>query len=207
MKIAETTGLPRTAGQASLEFTSIVNEPARKGNRIILPFHPTGVFFPLLQGVQFLFGFQKYPDIGPGAWFGGTDESVFLTRVLDENWKAFNKGGERAFFRSLMPRIIRRLQQQNNCAVVRQGDVYAAKLPFTWEQIPQVVPLFTNFGTKPRAATNARVADTRHRLTGRCVAIRNESEPMLIGEGTLKAPGHSDRVLEGPHLIVAANLD
>ena len=200
---------PKEAGIARIQFGCENKRkalPFRQGNRIVLPDNPQAEFFPLKDGRQFLFTCPTDPTMETPevtrVHFGGTDEtSAFLTRLIpQEPLAAFAHDGEKGFFDSLKPDLIKRLEETFGVAAQRQGDLFVVKLPYSWEQV-SISGLLANEGrAEPKSVKAYPIGRTRHKLTGRYI----EGLTAYFVEGTITAPHHAPLTLKGVHALVQA---
>lgn len=121
--------------------------PSRVRNTLKLPKRDGMEIHLLKGGVQFL---VMYPGTKTRwgsrcdgrTFFGGMDESPFITSLEDVPVAAFRAQGEDAFFEALIPHQIKTLQRRfPDASVSRQGDVWSFKLPYSWDELrAQVIP-------------------------------------------------------------------
>lgn len=225
MLVDQMKDLPTRAGDvAQLHFFSQPGEPGKKypqpylkGNEIFLLSCPSSEFYPLQKGRQFLFRCRVFPNNPfPNTWFGGTDEqAAFLSSLNTAGggysvFDVFQERGERVFYNSLRPPLLRYYEWKFRTRAQRQGDIYFLKIP-DWQKYRDALSLL--FGLKLRLWSVKRVPifGTRHRLSGRrtenfAIAGRARHGEFLVGEGLLEAPNHAPRQLQGPHLIIEEDL-
>ena len=214
MKLFEMTGrLPTRAGKARLHFEPLkthrdhsepIKLPFRKAEDIGIPFLPEAEFYPILKNQQFLF---RMPfDNGSekeAVFFGGTDEEPFLVRVKPEIFTTFIEGGERGFFSTLKPMKIRKLEEELRLRTLRQGDIFAFPLHFSWEMLRafRALVYYDTDDLEPVSVKNKKVFGTRHVIDGLQLILEGDT----FGEGILHAPDHEDLQLAGKvHLLAQA---
>ncbi len=138
--------------------------------------------------------------------FAGTDESPFATGITQEHLRRLQDGGEEAFYRGLMPSVIRRLEALLGPKVVdRQGDIAWATVAKDVVAVEQLRPGL--LGLVPitwRRVENEPILDTRHRLTGHIanagVRIKVKGQTIVtrgcrLAFGRLDAEDHRSRDL------------
>ncbi|MFC1686598.1 hypothetical protein ACFLZS_01560 [Patescibacteria group bacterium] len=190
--------LPQEAGKAVINFV-IVTPPAayRDHNVINLPFYREAEFYPLQGGNQFLF-FMPINNWRKGLWFGGTDDKrIFLVELKQDMYKIFREDGEEMFYAYLKPSYIRELERNLKISSKRQGDIYAAPLEKSWEEIKDDTVIFTK-GKAKKPAKQLSIFGTHHKLTGDYIVLDSNQ---LIAEGRIESPGHKPLILEGLHAI------
>jgi len=168
-----------TAGTARLRDSATIVLPLptkstrdrQVGNR--LRFHP------LMSGRQFLARISDDCRCHHYNVFGGCDEQIaFLTGVTDFAYAAFAFGDERRFYEALCPPTIKAVAARHpGTRVIRQGDIWAAALPYDWEELGKDLSLFhkrtrQRMNEMRRAdswkeASSMKIFSTRHSLTGR----------------------------------------
>jgi|SRR3989338_2935695 len=211
MKLFEIRNVPKTAGVAKLDFgkrnTNGRIPPFRAGTVIVLPDNPELELFSLKEGEQFLLrntvsgSYTKETQF----WFGGTDESPFLVRLLEQPFNAFQKEGADSFFKALKPGIVIQLEERFHVSARRQGDIFAVPVPKTWEEIRDASSLCLDIRQDPSNVKLSPVFGTRHKFTGlKAEKVRLFGGEHTLVEGVLEAPDHSPVRLERVHLIVQA---
>jgi hypothetical protein len=175
-------------------------------------------FYPLKGGEQFLL---HYPQAwgGGDAFFGGMDESPFITPLMTPALVAHAIGGEIGFFEALTPAPIKRLKAKfPDACIRRQGDIWSIKLPWSWDEL-----LTVHYKQSERKknkirfphhkSRTAEVLGTEHKLTGKYYPVGilmidgAEIHSVSVGEGTLRARDHADQVLEdGPYAFARTPL-
>lgn len=227
MKLVEMSNLPTKAGDATLRFNPYGKEPKREGDIITLPRRKTMELFPLQGGIQYL---VKIPEkhICPNCerdvpdyfrvFFLGTDERPFLVEMERQALHPFIKNGEEGFYEAIRPSsleevgvCLRKVHEE------RQGDIFALALNVEWKELLQgateTVSRFYN-NAAMRYVSDERIFGTRHTLTGYIAPIRSDvlgsntipRYDWSVVEGTLEAPDHTPRKLEGPHVLAQTNL-
>ncbi|MBI2096463.1 MAG: hypothetical protein HYT43_02425 [Candidatus Taylorbacteria bacterium] len=194
-------GLPKKAGVAVLDWKG--GDPTRGGKTIRLPAYEEVQFFPLLDGVQFLL--QIPGRERARAFFGGTDEQLFLVE-LEPSVIVSLRGGEDGFFNAIKPNGAKVLEEAFDTKAVRQGDWFAVPLPLSWKATCGMAAL-VEYDPEVIEPSNEKerkvqLRGTRHNLlVDRYIDMRGDNRLgcTLVGEGLLKAPDHEDRVLKGPH--------
>ncbi len=228
MRVAEIKKLPKQAGVATLEwFRENDRLPSRNGRNIRLRRRAEAEFYPLQNGEQFLY--RLYPDNPKDyVWFGGTDQAPFLTTLKPAAFLALASGGEKAFYEALKPPIIARAELFWGADKTRrQGDIFTYPIPKGWDVIlAEWVNNITTRTYKLQQNWNRRgteVLNTRHTLSGMLFQgdfwldgigrLYADNHPladfyprMVLGEGHLNAPDHTQLDLKGPHIIAQAHL-
>jgi len=194
---------PRQAGKAVLEYEH-TGEPVREGNKIIIPDDGRVELFRLQKGWnQFLVGLGEN-----SLWFGGTDENPFLVRLGSDVFDEFVQS-PKGFYSLLVPKLIRNLQEKfPSVTYVRQGDIFAFPLPYSWEELEKAFNIchWYTLAYKEVKKAELMLFGTRHTLSGVNLVVGEESGffrglVTQLVEGTVNAPDHTTRVLEGPHVI------
>jgi len=193
--------LPERAGMVTLKPTRGAT-PVRFGHTIQVPVINKGSFTTLLNGEQFVVVVGA-GDQAQGS-FGGTDEQPFLTGLLEPAWRALEEGGEKAFYESLKPTLIQKLEAATGVPSSRQGDILAHRLDRDWQDITR----FATQGT-PMTARDRALFGTNHLFTGEVARIQlfpdgSEGTTQLVVVGTITAPDHRPLILNTPHVITRA---
>ncbi len=197
---------PTRAGLTTIRFDPRADPQHlahRNGDLITILRRPGDVEIHSLQGGnQLLVHDLVHGNVPDGDVFCGTDEQPFATAIDGIHLQALRTGGEAAFYRSLMPPIIRWLQALlGPAAIGRQGDIWWAKLCDDPSQLssyrsPTAGPI--RWGQ----VDSQGVLGTRHRLTGaiagRGVRLHIDSKLIVarrvrLVSGRLAAPDHADR--------------
>lgn len=239
MEIIKADRLPERAGRAILNFNRQVRAPRRIKEKINLPLRERVWFFPLRGGEQFLLRIvgengtigewcsrchRPIPETGTFVYFGGTDEgpahSQFLVRLEPRIFGVFRQKGETAFYQSLKPWLIEKLEERYGSErTSRQGDIWAYALPLTWEDIlrRELKRGYRDFAVERSPVRSRRtrrlvgVFDTRHILRG--WGVEEVASATLLGtstawsswetvaEGRIEAPDHKSLLLNGPHAL------
>jgi len=207
-------------GPVQVEFKGSASGIRRTGSTIFLPAGPDFDGFHLLAGgTQFVAHYRVRPAWDRAqTYFGGMDESPFLTALTEVPYKALLDGGEKAFFDSLKPDAIKTLQATYPASCVqRQGDIWSINIPHNWEHIcNQMFPNYKSLRKRRRqllrdSSSQVDVLDTNHRIQGRYY-FRGRTEfirvgetrlqGIALGEGILTAPDHAPAILTNePHVI------
>lgn len=200
MKLFEMKELPQKAGMALLKFQQYADTPHRSDSTIVLPNNPEHEFFPLKQGAQFLFR-QNSTDYNDKTtskyWFGGTEHSPFLVSLTKKPFEAFQEGGEAAFFDSLKPEVIKKCEELfGGGNYLRQGDIFAIPLPYTWQELNKISTLSSGQVCQGSQTTNEKLFGTRHVFAGICTKFSVLGKNHFIGTGTLAAPDHPPLILD-----------
>lgn len=160
---------------------------------------------------RFLF-YSIRPNLQPrfSLWFGGTDEGhPFLTQLSTDLWDAYRHGGASAFFRRIIPDVIRRVARDRKQPILRQGDIYATRIFDSWQEFGEFARVFDNlYGTgveRQGKVRNEEIFATRHCLTG-FIAGNDPWSPLgaddfIFAEGVLAAPDHRPIRLQGVHVV------
>jgi len=207
MLLAELRGRrPKRAGKAFLEYDDRCESPYRKGDVIVLPTRGDLQLYRLQSGWNQFVARLDYSTV----WFGGTDENPFLVRIDDRPFREYCRYGPGGFYRSLIPTLPEKTYR-------RQGDIFACSIPFTWEEILKVYRYIHGWNVKVAEAEpddrGRGLFGTRHHLTG--IILNHEvhmpevsiassgSNPtwLVLVEGTVVAPDHSDMKLEGVYAL------
>ena len=202
MRLFELNPLPKKAGVAVLSWGKGL--PRREGEEITLPEDEEVQYFPLRRGEQFLIvALQKgeYGRQDQRLYFGGTDERPFLVEMQPQVLLAPKKG-ERGFYDAIKPEGAKFCEEKFGTKAVRQGDWFAVPIPLNWDSVHGLLGLFSeDHKIVTKKEKGIPVGGTRHLLiAGQCVAFAyNHLGCTIIGEGLLRAPDHTDKVLEGPH--------
>jgi len=205
MKLFEMKELPQKAGMTLLEFQAC-GLPCRRGNTITLPNNPEHEFFPLKQGEQFLFRLNRTDYNGKTKYdylFGGTEHASFLVSLTPEPFEAFQRGGEAAFFNSLKPEVIKKCEELFGGNCLRQGDIFAVPLPYTWDELNKMSRLSSGKICQDSQTTNEKLFGTRHVFVGICARFSVLGKSHFIGTGTLTAPDHPPLVLNNGIFLFA----
>lgn len=220
MRLRELSSLPSQAGSAELNWNKDAVEPYRNGKRIDLPFKPKIVeFFPLKQGEQFLFAYDSPVGLNRGqrnsqVFFGGTDEQPFFVRLQPKALENYLEGGEEAFFKSLKPDPITKLEEITGVSTRRQGDIFALPLNVDWSDFGLFHFMLRGEVAEPRHRDGFSVFGTRHVLNGLIAengfsithGLGTPGRNSLLAEGTIQAPDHESQKLHGVHLLLQAEL-
>jgi hypothetical protein len=142
----KTPTLPTDAGGVQLHFVNNQRNPRRAEHdgtpSLYLPIIEGMEFHPLKNGEQFLVCYPgKKSRWSPEdrTFFGGMDESPFITSLKDTPLTAFQNNGEDAFYESLIPDVVKLMKKVlPDTEVRRQGDVWSVALPFSWENLPGI---------------------------------------------------------------------
>jgi hypothetical protein len=204
MKLREMKRFPRKIGcLVKLIFDKdMFHRPFLEMNDIHIPLRPSVEFFWLHGRTQFLLyiprsalGRQSHQE--SGVWFGGIDENVFLTKMDSRILRIFRKGGVEAFYKALEPEIIKKLKSLFVVQSKRQGDIHAASVRVTWNQLS----FHRNLGQPPLPnpiRTNRMpIFRTSHKLTGSYWERLCDSNsrpvpylPIIFASGTVESPDH-----------------
>ncbi len=210
--------LPKNIGPITLDYSPSLRLPSlskQDTGSIRLPFDEAMKFHTIKDGSQFLVYYPVHFGFGtrtPMLFFGGMDESPFLTGIKPEVYNFFVKGGEEAFFEELKPSAIKYLQSRHpNATVARQGDIWSLRIPQRRVILPQ---FYTDKKGEMHAFAKGKrkttpVLGTNHYLEGRyhSVSLIVIDEAVLSGiaiaEGTLTAADHAPHKLVGGLHILA----
>lgn len=206
MRLFELEKRPTKAGKAKLDY-GVVGEPSRVRRTIVIPNTPDLELFPLQDNWN---QFLVITGRNRAVWFGGTDENPFLVAMDDDVLDNFFQRGSEGFYADLVPGVMTRLRDMFQTPWVRQGDVFAYPLPYSWDDLDKAFDICrgSKLGYKEVDARPAAVSvlGTRHRLcAGRFLA---ESVEILglgvrvpVVEGRVEAPDHTPMTLVGPHVL------
>lgn len=190
--------LPQKADKATLTWDRGINSPTRNGKLISLPFSPQDLFFPILEGRQFL-----YLSDG-NCWFGGTDEEPFLVQMRKEARDNYieGDGSEEAFYRGLVPETIKKIAAETRSAYRRQGDIFAARFcgnDSFLRNLEKVLLLAPSYNSLNGTSGSLKVEHgsfsllgTRHEGRGTSITIDRK----VLFTGIVKAPDHTPLSLE-----------
>lgn len=227
MKLKDMKRLPEKAGKARLHFIKFgpgktphepphefQEFPKRDDKEILLAEDPNIEFFRLSHGQQFLLQIPAYlPTSASRTWFGGTDENPFLVPLVNHAFNIFEQEGEEAFYEALKPEVITAVERRFNVVSQRQGDIWAAPVPYSWEKMKFIRFLCFGEAPEPREVLAEHLFGTRHVLTG--LITRPRFAPIDLdthyvwpnfGEGTIEAPDHTPLKLEGVHVLTQTKL-
>lgn len=209
--------LPESAGLAKLSFESFdysktqwkglaCHEPRRCNDHIVITHNETTQYFPLLSGQQFVL-ITAYNKLNFRAYFGGTDERPFLVSISHTiASKTIGQGNEQAFFDSLKPKIISAQEKfVGLSATKRQGDIFAVKAPFSWNE-QALVSDFIGL-EQSHEIVEKSLFGTRHIITGKVWGDYwndRHHNPRVLFEGVLAAPDHTSLQLIGVHFLAQA---
>lgn len=229
MKAMEMKELPISAGKANIEWKEGTFDPSRKNHTLFLPYREELEWYPLKEGLQFLFrcGYRSQTisrsSLGrerlvPRVFFGGTDENPFLVEIHAHLLRIYLQYGEEAFYKALVPVPILVAKEISKREYVRQGDIFACPVP--WLNFEREYKTRKDI---QRFNVSASLFMTRHTLRGRGFTLvgvrpfyedildpkdivlsrlfRTTEEILVIGEGTIECPDHSSLILKEPHLI------
>jgi len=207
MLLAELRGRrPKRAGKAFLEYVDRCERPFRKGDTIVLPARGDLQLYRLQPGWnQFIVRFD-YSTV----WFGGTDENPFLVRISERPFNSYCDKGPVGFYESLIPALPVNTYK-------RQGDIFACPIPFTWEEIIKAYRFLHGWNVdtvRAKAGENGGgLFGTRHHLKGltlpqtvripetSIVSYGPDPQWLILAEGKVVAPDHTDMKLEGVHAL------
>ena len=92
----------------------------------------------------------------------------------------------------LKPSEIKKLEKKHSTVAKRQGDWFAIRTHFTWDDVTHYFKLHSNLFDKSKPAPlkeeSTKLAGTRHRLSGTAL----ETGDCIYAQGVLKAPDHKD---------------
>lgn len=169
---------------------------------------PLGQLYPLMDDFEQFLYMQK-GDPFKDVWFGGTDEAPFLVQMSSAVIDAHRRED---FYGYIIPGSMLTLTRKWGGSWKRQGDIFAYPLPFSWEELKGIGNFNKANGlqvldTSLLPVKGERVFQTRHILEGKWCNLMLGGRSMTIAEGIIKAPDHTDLVLEGPHALdQTANL-
>lgn len=205
-------GLPKRAGKAMLDYAESTENsvpPFRDRKTIVLPMDPEAEFFPFgREGEQFLLRHtvRLHSEPETRLWFGGTDEEPFLVRLTSDAFKAFQKEGQVGLYRTLIPPIILQVARDFSLEAMRQGDIFALPIPYTWDDISRAARIVGKVNGRVSTiidpglltAKGDRVFGTRHLFTGVYAAHVQifGGNHLLASAGVLEAPDHASRRLD-----------
>ncbi len=201
---------PIAAGKAKIEYRNVKDlrqeerYPYRKDSTIILPDYTDLELLQLQddwnQFLVLIFG---------GVWFGGTDENPFLVRMDPEVVHNYYNGGPANFYASIIPQQTSALSAVVKTPLIRQGDIFALRMPFGWQELDKAFKIFNGKNLSVKEASDTYLFGTRHTLKGRML-----ESPMTIygnngvslAEGEIQAPDHHTIVLAKPHALSQTRL-
>ena len=194
---------PGRAGKAILKYDD-VDVPRREKDVIILPERGDLQLVRLQRGWnQFIARLDRST-----VWFGGTDENPFLVSIDELPFRWYCKYGPKGFYESLLPEL-------PGDTYRRQGDIFAAPIPFTWEEVlkayryilgwvdVEVIEIDEGdeglFGT--RHHLRGVILNRRVRMPETFTSYGPSPTWLVLAEGTVVAPDHADMKLEGVHAL------
>ncbi len=206
--------LPKLAGRATIRWNT-QGQVRREGPEISLPIHEQAEFLPLQGGRQFVYRLPASQN-EQAVFFGGTDEEPFLVRLIPQMTEVVEdaktlRSGEATFYQSLKPRKVKLLENTFGVEAKRQGDIFAVPIPFGWNELRAFASLF-GVGLPREEPTNDKlqVFGTRHTLEGQHLEVLvGEGESFsrrtvcvaTLATGTLMAPDHAPKLLDGIHAL------
>ena len=132
--------LPKKVGSVKLEMGK-VTQAKREGKCIVLPARARFLEFTALSAHQqfVLVCEEKAKDDTSQIrrYFGGMDESPFLSIVHCEAVTALKNEGESAFYEALKPLWIRNREKRTGISAKRQGDIFAMPVGSGWASLSQ----------------------------------------------------------------------
>jgi len=158
--------LPKKVGRIpivwTLDFSTfrpIVSE------NIIMPLRALKSCQMLLDGEQCLATYAYRRD---AHILFGKDEGPFATGVTRKAYRAFEAGGEEAFYDSLVPPIIEQLSLILGRKYDRQGDIYILPIAKTWEETYTLLDSLFKIKIFSKEIPKLRfpLYGTRHHLSG-----------------------------------------
>jgi hypothetical protein len=200
--------LPKRIGEAEIEIRPRQMESwrgpqplaERKDKTLVLTESKEARVFSLLKGQQFLY---TAPDTASNStrrlFFGGMDESPFMVE-LDYGFIEHLIDGERAFFESLKPAIIKSGEQVFSSKTRRQGDFFAVKSKKNMDLSSLMRAHLKQHEITFKVVEELPLKETRHMFTG----LLGRTTGGFIAEGILKAPDHEPLLLDGPHIVEQA---
>ena len=189
---------PRKAGEAVLEYSPEVSSAFREKDLIVLPERGDLQLYKLEKDWRQFIARLDYSMV----WFGGTDENSFLVRISNRPFSEYCRRGPVGFYQSLVPELPGRTYK-------RQGDIFASPIPYTWEDVLKAFKFIhgwvrSTVASQPNEAGRG-LFGTRHHLEGVTLETSTRIEGMedfvVLAEGTVKAPDHTDMKLEGVHAL------
>lgn len=106
--------------------------------------------------------------------------------------------------------MIKSIEREFDVDSDRQGDIWAAPIPYTWEEFERLFLLFqveaVTIQSEPKKVESFELLNTRHRLDGLYI-IREAWTPWspprqrVFAEGTITAPDHPPMTLEGIYIV------
>ncbi len=209
MRLFEMGRRPEKAGIVALRFGWLEGDPDelpfRKENLIVLP-NGTGVeFFPLLDGEQFLLRLEDDQD-SKELWLGGTDaeQRPFLIRLAERAFGILHLEGEEGFFAALKPDKVIRVEKEFAKESIRQGDVFATPIPFSWEDIAKAYQLIDLEERRPKEVEEHWMIEADHFLQGSLLIIKLLGHDRILVDGILTAPGYEPYEMKGVHILTSA---
>ncbi|MBI4182077.1 MAG: hypothetical protein HY520_03870 [Candidatus Aenigmarchaeota archaeon] len=203
MRLFEMNPRPTRAGRFPLIYGAF-DTPRTFERSIFLPNRPFWEFFPLKEGWKHFLVVGGLTVASPfQAYFCGDDEHPFVTPLEAEPFHAFLRSGgnPNAFYNSLKPGLISRLERKHGVKARRQGDFWAVRIP-SLRELSTIIPGFSKSAIKTAAAEP--VLDTPHTVTGKVLPLfLFFADPVAcLAEGRLEIPGRKPLVLRGPHLLM-----
>jgi len=196
---------PNQAGKAKLKYSSDVQTPERKGKTIVIPSDPSVEIFPLQEDYsQFLLSCNL------DVWFGGTDENPFLVRMSGSVLNELFRLGISGFYDLLVPSLMKNLKKTFGGEFVRQGDIFAYPLSYSWEEIKssKTICCGAGFTLQTTGSKGIHVFGTRHMFSGEYIDQLKLFGTTLptVAEGMIAAPDHKDiKLAKKPHVLAQTN--
>lgn len=222
---------PKQIGTMDIELDIHRRIPAIDKDRIYIPVTANAVHV-LRNNSQLL---VKIGPIHPGKsaaydyrmgpirfYLTGFDDAPFVAPVSHNQFKAFEKGGEQAFYESLKPASIKLIESKSENSVLRQGDIWAIKISNDWTSIIKgsaCFPIETR-GMDARIAKDMPLFGSRHALCGEIMHFVyitysskqkrgrkiTRSMAATLGTGIIEAPDHPNLdISDGIYVIARTN--
>lgn len=185
-------------GMLSLPFATNEVISLQAGKQIIIK---VGPIYPAQH--------QRFDETGPIRFFlAGIDDNPFVTSINRRTYWAYQRQGEAAFYESLKPAVIKRLESTGSSITRRQGDIWAVRVGDYWQNPgSRTVCTIRPGNSKTRIAHGEWLFGSRHSLHGEMqqpVFVAHASQPeqtvlpgyksrgltAFLGTGVIKAPDH-----------------
>ncbi len=217
--------LPESVGGLSI-LTHDSWNPEIFGNEFYIPKDVEATHL-LLNGEQMLLKLSKdgrYRRLSNSIFLIGIDDhNPFVTRMSSKRYQEFLKNGEKAFYRSLIPKSISLMFEYTSNPILRQGDVWAIKVADDFGDILDGILCFPLAPNQERFTTDKKVLyystyseplmESRHEIRGDIIknifVVTSRTRrgdiktiSLFLGRGAIKAPDHPDLVIDDGVYVV-----
>lgn len=222
---------PKQIGTMSIDLDIHGRDPSIDKDRIKIPVTANAVYTlrsssqlliqigPIHPGKSAAYDYR----MGPVRFYlTGFDDAPFVAPVSRNQFKVFEKEGERAFYESLKPASIKLIESISENFVLRQGDIWAIKISNDWASIIKgsvCFPIETR-GMDARIAKDMLLFGSRHALCGEIMGLVyitysskqkrgkkiTKSMAATLGTGIIEAPDHPNLdISDGIYVIARTN--